>query len=793
MNVCEVAIPRGPGRLLTYLVPDGLDSQVEVGRRVLAPLGRGNKRVTAYVVGRSTLEKTRMRLKPVLDVLDGQPLFDPGMLKLFRFIARYYHAPLGDVIRTGLPGGLNITESRVAWLTEAGRAVMTSDEVLMALADGDRPIKELQVRSSRLVRLEKKGLIGMRYELERARSRPRFVSVVELTGAEPEPSLRSGAGPAVLLDILRSEGPLEVPSLSGVVKNHNAAVRRLIVVGAARLIDKQVFRDPWQGRAVEADARPTLTDDQKRAVDAIGQALEARKYTGFLLRGVTGSGKTEVYLHALEHALSLGRGGIVLVPEIALTPQLSGRFRARFGDMVAVLHSGLSDGERLDQWELIRQGKRRCVVGARSALFAPVVDLGIIMVDEEHEGSFKQDDSPRYHARDMALVRGTQLKIPVVLGSATPSLETVHNVDLGRVVRLNLPERIGGRAMPTVEIIDVRTTPMVDEDAMLSGPLVDAVTETVARGEQAILFLNRRGFASCLRCRQCRQAPRCVDCSVTLTLHRFQRRLSCHYCGYGARVPLECPECSGELTLGATGTEQVEDALTLAIPSARVARMDRDTTRGKALTRLLDRFRGREIDVLVGTQMVAKGHDFPAVTLVGVLLAEQSLAVQDFRAEERTFQLLTQVAGRAGRHAGGKVLIQTGNPDHYALKAAITHDSDGFVAHELGRRKSRGFPPFLYVALVRVDATKPDVAHDAAHRVARTINETIGRLKLPVHVVGPNPASLERLKGRTRMVMLLKSLERGPLHQAMSALDAQDSKLLGGARLAIDIDPINMM
>ena len=631
MIVGQVAIARGPRQPLSYEIPEALRDRAEPGCRVLVPLGRGNRRLTGYLISVREGEAPAFAVKPVSDVLDPEPLFDSEMMSLFGFISRYYHAGLGDVIRTGLPAGLNVTDARVAELTAVGRSRADIDPLLHALSKGPRPVRGLGVPTSRLVRLARAGLLELRYELERPRVAARFTNVVSLTGDEPAAPLKPGAAPARLLELLRNEGPAETRLLRGRVPNHGPAVRRLVALGAAEVERVQVFRDPWRGEEADRDTPPELTHRQRAAVDAISRAIDSRSYEGFLLHGVTGSGKTEVYLHALEHAIRSGRGGIVLVPEIALTPQLAGRFRARFGDQVAVLHSALAEGERLDQWELIRRGERPCVVGARSAIFAPIPDLGVIVVDEEHEGSFKQDESPRYHARDVALKRGFDHGCPVVLGSATPSLETARGAAGGRLTRLDLPERIGDRALPEVELVDLRLHPPVRQDSLLSRPLIEAIAQTVARKEQAIVFLNRRGFANCFMCPPpCGFVPECPQCSVSLTFHRSRRRLTCHYCGHVAPVPAGCPQCKkNTLRQVGTGTEQVEGVLAELVPSARVARMDRDTTRGQALRRLLDRFRAREIDVLVGTQMVAKGHDFPQVTLVGVLLAEQTLKMLD--------------------------------------------------------------------------------------------------------------------------------------------------------------------
>jgi primosomal protein N' (replication factor Y) len=793
-SVAHVALPRGPRILLSYRIPDELKGRVHPGCRVLAPLGKSNRRMTAYVAGVSN-EADHPEIKDLADLLDEQPLFDDLRMALFQFVSSYYHASLGDVIRCGLPNGLNVADARMASLTDAGRARAALDPVLASLLSGDRPVKSLKVANSKLLRLEKNGLLSLRYELERARVGVRYVSVVAPTGTEPNRPLRAGAGPARLLALLQDDGPQEVPSLSERIPNHTAAVRRLVDLGAAEIERIQVLRDPWRGDAPEDDTVPQLTPEQRAAVDAITAAVGEPRFEAFLLKGVTGSGKTEVYLHAIEEVMAAGKGGIVLVPEIALTPQLAGRFRARFGDQVAVLHSALSDGERLDQWNLIRQGERRCVVGARSALFAPISQLGLVVVDEEHDGSFKQEETPRYHARDLALKLGQLVGCPVVLGSATPSLESIANVDRGRFTLLELPRRIGARTLPKVEIVDLRETAPVRPEAMLSQPLIDALGATVERGEQAIVFLNRRGYANCLLCRGCGHVPRCESCSVSLTYHRSRRRLTCHYCGYVTGVPRDCSECSGStLELVGTGTEQVERVLGEVLPGARIARMDRDTTRGRQLQSLLRRFRNQEVDILVGTQMVAKGHDFPKVTLVGVLLAEQMLKLPDFRSSERTFQLLTQVAGRAGRHElPGKVLIQTFDPDHHSLICAQNHDVDTFVATELAQRRLRSFPPFSYLILLKLDAPNPGVVMDAAERVAYRLREIIGQAGLQVTLVGPQVAPLERIKGRTRYQVLLRSHDRRQLHRAVAAVSTTDTALLGGARMAVDVDPVNLL
>ena len=799
MAVAVVAIPRGPPRTLFYAIPAELTDAVEVGRRVLVPLGQSGRRTTGYVVDvrpDDEADALELALKPISDVLDGTPLFEPGLLALFRFVASYYRAPLGDVIRTGLPAGLNVTEARVAELTDLGRTRADGDPVLKRLREGPVPVKALRATTATLLRRATDGLLVLRYELERARIGAKYLNVVTRTEGALGAPLRPGQGPALLLALLEAEGPLESRALEGRIPGAAGAVKRLVELGLARVERVQVYRDPWTAPPRQ-DTPPALTLEQQRAVTQLADAVALGRYCAFLLQGVTGSGKTEVYLHAIAHTLALGRMGLVLVPEIALTPQLAGRFRARFGDRVAVLHSGLADGQRLDQWERIRRGDCPVVVGARSALFAPFPEgrLGLIVVDEEHDPSFKQADAPRYHGRDLALKRAQDARCPIVLGSATPSMESVANVERGRLVHLRLTERVGARPLPEVEIVDLRDTPPVRREGLLSPPLIDALRDTVKRGEQAILFLNRRGWSACLTCTKCEHVPQCPACSVALTFHKRDRRLACHYCGHQRAVPGKCPDCGdGELGIDGTGTEQVESVLREVLPEARVDRMDRDTTSGSKLEALLERFREGRIDVLVGTQMVAKGHDFPMVTLVGVLLAEQLLRLPDFRAAERTFQLLTQVAGRAGRHdRPGRVLFQTWDPDHYALKCAVDHDVDRFLGEESRRRRLRGFPPVTHLVLARLDDEDPNAVRDAAGRLARRVRALAQAGTGRVDVIGPALAPIERIAGRTRYQVLLRGPDRAALHRVLSELELTMADLVGSVRTSFDVDPMELM
>jgi primosomal protein N' (replication factor Y) len=512
----------------------------------------------------------------------------------------------------------------------------------------------------------------------------------------------------------------------------------------------------------------------------------------FLLHGVTGSGKTEVYFRAVEAALACGRGAIVLVPEIGLTPMLVRAARSRFGGTVSVLHSELSAGERHDQWWRIREGDSRVVVGARSAVFAPVPDLGLVVVDEEHDGSYKQDESPRYHGRDVAVMRARLEACPVLLGSATPSVESHANALRGKYERLLLPHRIGPQGLPSVEIVDRRAMLRAGGDPILGPTLRDALAARLARREQSLVLLNRRGYATSLLCRECAQEAMCPNCSVSLTLHQGGRSALCHYCGHEAKAPTSCPSCRGAyLRLTGFGTERVAEAVQEALPGARVDRLDRDrASRRGVLAQTLAAFEKGEIDVLVGTQMIAKGHDFPRVTLVGVVDADVGLGIPDFRSAERTFQLLTQVAGRAGRgDTAGEVILQSHMPDHYALGHACAQDYDSFFEREMEFRRTMGYPPVAALVNVIVRATEAPKGAEEAEALARALRASArGRYR----VLGPAHAPLARLRNEHRFQVVLKGQRPAMREAVKSALVAR----YGAQRwpgVAVDVDPLSVM
>tara|TARA_Y100000588_G_scaffold65974_1_gene66120 strand:- start:2821 stop:4458 length:1638 start_codon:yes stop_codon:yes gene_type:complete len=544
-------------------------------------------------------------------------------------------------------------------------------------------------------------------------------------------------------------------------------------------------------------------------IDALISALDEDVPIPFLLQGITGSGKTLVYIELLREALDRGQSAIVLVPEIALTPQTVSRFRAQFDDQVAVLHSGLSDGERYDAWRSLNTGQRRIAVGARSALFAPLSNLGVIVVDEEHDGSYKQSEAPRYLARDLAVVRARQTGAVCVLGSATPSLESWSNARTGKFRHLQLMKRVGGARLPEVRVVDLRVKKRGSDDVsrinergsgVLSSELVSAVDARLERAEQVILLLNRRGYSSFIQCRECGEVEQCLNCSISLTYHRAARRMVCHHCRYDAPAPDRCPRCgSVDLSYRGLGTEQVERVTVETFPSARIARMDVDTTSGKwAHQRILDRVAKGDVDILLGTQMIAKGLDFPRVTLVGVVNADVGIHLPDFRASERTFQLLSQVAGRAGRgKLGGEVLIQTSLPDHYAIQAAVAHDFRAFAERESSARETPRYPPHLRMVNVILSSPDQRAAAKSAEAGAEWVRRWLRRKNLEesrgVELVGPAPAPIERLHGRWRWHFFLRSTSPGAIGKVVRAL-IDGFKVPGGdVRLAVDRDPVALL
>ena len=576
-----------------------------------------------------------------------------------------------------------------------------------------------------------------------------------------------------------------------------AAVKRLQQQGVVEVYEVEDLRRVVPLPPVQPAALPVLNDAQQRALEQIEAKLAAPDGTPILLHGITGSGKTEVYMRAIAGVLRQGKSALVLVPEIALTDQLVQRFAARFPSRLGVLHSGLSGGERFDEWRRLARGEAQIAIGTRSAVFAPMQHLGLIVVDEEHDTSYKQEEAPRYNARDVAIVRAQQSGAVVVMGSATPAVESFHNAQTGKYLLLSLPRRIDDKPLPAITLVDQREHTAPNE-RIVSGPLREAVAACLERREQCLILINRRGFAAYLQCRDCGTIPYCEHCSVALTYHRGTHRLRCHYCGFNQPVPTLCTGCeSAALRPHGLGTQQVESVLSALFPKARLARMDRDTTRAKsAHQRILRALGNGDIDILVGTQMIAKGHDYPNITLVGVVSADASLSMPDFRAPERLFQLLTQVAGRAGRgERPGRVFLQTYRPEHDSITFACGHDFTGFFQHETARRRDVLYPPFSRLARLIVESPKAEQSQETSQRIGETLQRRIPP-RSDVIVLGPAEAPIARLHGRYRWHLLVKSASSKALHQCLSAGLAEARRHKSFPRLtrvSVDIDPVSFL
>jgi primosomal protein N' (replication factor Y) (superfamily II helicase) len=748
----QVAVPVPLRRVFTYAVPKELAPQITLGVRVAVPFGK--RKLAAYVVADEVTPDASMKLRSVAAVLDSEPLFPEELFTFLLSAADYYMHPLGEVLRVAAPA---VSTRSVAKLRQAG-----------FLAQGEK-------------------LPG-----RRVASRTHTVLCARV---DQMPDARLGQSQARLLARVIERREVALSELRSVVKNARAIARAFADKGLLSMEERELPADRFFANSVEREQPPTPTAAQAPAIAAVLEKLG--QGGGFLLHGVTGSGKTEVYLRIIDEARTRGLGALMLVPEIALTPQLVSRFRARFGDELAVLHSELTERERERAWQALRSGEVSLAIGARSALFAPVHKLGVIIVDEEHDGSFKQEEGFRYQARDLALLRAHRANAVCVLGSATPSLESFQLAEAGRLTYLQLPERANARAvLPPIEIVDLNNMRSGPTGAYyLSQPLMAALRDSLAQGEQSILFLNRRGFAPSMRCVSCGELMECPACSVSLTKHRREQRLRCHYCDFHMSVHGPCLRCGeSELAELGLGTERLEDELQAAFPSARVGRLDRDTVAAEGVGKAIERLRSGEIDILVGTQMVTKGHDIPNVTVVGVILADQTLAFPDFRAHERTFQLLTQVAGRAGRGSRpGRVFFQTFQPEHPSIVHARSHDYVNFCRWELQVRQDLLFPPFARLAAIRVDAGGEDEARRACASLADLARRHPLVQNEKVQVLGPAPAPIERLRGRYRFRFLLRSAERGPLRRVAAALLKQLDEGVAPARATLDIDPYSML
>jgi primosomal protein N' (replication factor Y) len=800
---CDVSLPVPVDQLFTYALPETLRHRAQAGSRLLVPFG---PRKLTGVILRCHDDPPAMATREALRLIDSAPVLDAELLALGRWIAGYYCAPLGDVLRGMLPLASEMRQGRIWSLTDSGRDAARQllldsapdDPVLQILRMLEkRPLsaaylaKALPLADKAIKSLERKGfLVVEQVQTERdplrAPSERLRVELAETAPAEsklnkPERELRA------FLEL--HPGSHNLKDLEDAVRNASLAARSLGRKGFVTLTP-----EPMAMPGGPLRVRHALNPAQQAAYEQIAEAIGAKRYQTFLLHGVTGSGKTEVYLNSIEAVLAVGRSALLLVPEIALTPAMAGQFFARFGDRVAILHSAFTDVERTEQWRRIRSGAASVVVGTRSGVFAPVRNLGLIVVDEEHDGSYKQEENPRYNGRDVAIVRAQAAGACVILGSATPSLESRYNAEREKYTLIELPGRIEERPMPAVELIDMRQEFLeTRQQATFSRKLVEAIGARLENGEQTIVLLNRRGFSSFVACRACGERVNCMNCSLTLTYHKRDRRLLCHYCGYAEKVPSLCPKCQSEhIYFLGLGSEKVEEELHRSFPAARIARLDRDTVTGKRqYETILNEFREGNYDVLVGTQMIAKGHDIPNVTLVGVVSADIGLGMPDFRAAERTFQLLTQVAGRAGRGSvPGIVLIQTINPDHYAVRMAAAQDYPAFYQKELHFRRMMHYPPFSAMANVLVRAEKKEMAMRMSSELGLLLMPPPEKLK----IMGPAEAPVPRLKNEYRYQFLVKAASRKALNELLRGIRAFALEHKWGATaLVIDVDPLTLM
>jgi primosomal protein N' (replication factor Y) len=829
---CDVALPVPLDRVWTYEC-SGLEP--EVGVRVLVPFR--NEKLSG-IVTRLHDDAPPVEAKPLLAVLDTEPILAPAMLELAAWIAGYYVCPLGEVLRTMLPLMAEVRKRVLLRIADAGRTVLhagaeqgssrrsrrtpeeqnTEYSVLNYLEDGEAvPVARLRSATG-ANRALLDGMVRKRWLVRETEAESRDAARTERwVVLQPEPRLPklnanqqrilaelAGAGGALPLVELRAvlAGGEAVGSSGGVPQSTvGTLVRRGLVS-----LEERPLAFHLSGVSGTGAHEHRLNEQQTEALASITAALERGGFAPLLLHGVTGSGKTAVYLRAMQAALAAGRGALLLVPEIGLTPAMAGQMHAAFAGQVALLHSALTADERAEQWHRIRRGEARIVVGTRSAVFAPVAGLGLLIVDEEHDGSYKQEEMPRYHARDVAVMRAKLAEIPVVLGSATPSLESWHNAQRGRYGLLTMRERVNARPLPDVELLDMRQEfRETGKEDIFARKLLEETQATLDRGEQAIILLNRRGYSYVALCRACGEKMQCENCAIALTLHkaalgsteehaRAGDRMECHYCGFRTRVPSRCPHCESEhlYYLGA-GSQQGEERLAELFPGARIGRMDRDTVRGRFdMERLLGRLHSGEINLLVGTQMIAKGHDIHGVTLVGVVGCDHALGLPDFRASERVFQLLTQVSGRAGRgELPGKVIVQTYHAEHYAIACAARHDYHAFVEQEMKLRRYMHYPPFAVLANLVLQSPRLEQAADWAGRLGAWFRNT----PLPgVRVLGPASAPLSKVKRIYRFHLLLKAENRSTLHRALrAALVFAEGEQIPVRGLVVDVDAINLM
>ena len=785
----------------TYQIPEKFQDFLQVGMRVVVEFGNGNRKIQGFVTGLTDEYSGEHQLKSVIDVLDLNPVLSDEAMAMADWLTQRTFAFKIRCLQVMLPNAMRASYRKTLKLI--GKNI-TPDLATLFDHQSEVEFNPQRLTSSQLNQIEKlrkANQVEIVYHVDdRAKSKLVWAFKAQMTVEElqkAKKALRKNAAKQKrLLDFLITNHEQEFVQ-SDVTRENNFTASDLKTAAQKGWITRyqiEKYRNPYQIDKVQPSTPKKLTAEQAQATNAVDQAIDEDQAATFLLEGVTGSGKTEVYLQIIQHALAQGKSALMLVPEISLTPQIVRQFKARFGDQVALLHSALSDGERYDEWRRIEKGDAQVVVGARSAIFAPIKNLGVIIMDEEHETSYKQEDMPRYHARDVAQWRGQYHHCPVVLGSATPSLESRARAQKGVYQWLRLTKRINGKDLPHVQLVDMRQAGRYAPTTDISRELATEIQKKLALNEQVVLMLNRRGYSSFLMCRECGEVIKCPNCDISLTYHKDTNSLKCHYCGHEEPVPQVCPNChSKAVRYFGTGTQRVEKELTELFPTARVLRMDVDTTRRKgAYERILDEFGKHHADILLGTQMIAKGLDFPNVTLVGVLNADTSLGLPDFRASERTFQLLTQVSGRAGRaEKEGNVLIQTYNPDHYAIQYAQRQDYEHFFGKEMQVRHQGGYPPYYYTIQITASAR---TEADAAQKMFQIRDEIVNYLSQNAVILGPTPQSIMRINNRYYYQLVIKYKNEPQLENYLQNLLLTSQKEeRNGLQIVIDRDPMNFI
>ncbi|WP_445429540.1 primosomal protein N' [Bacillus atrophaeus] len=805
MNFAEVIVDvstKNIDRPFDYKIPENLKGMIKTGMRVIVPFGP--RKIQGFVTAvKETSDLAGKSVKEVEDLLDLTPVLTKELMDLSSWLSDKTLSFKITALQAMLPAALKAKyekELKISGDDPLPPQIERLFSERKSLLYSDIPDRETLKLIQKCVQ---KGNIDVTYQVKQKTNKKMIrmiqakVPKEELAKQAARLSQNASKQQAVLHFFISGQEGLKLSAADLCKKTNTSAatLKTLIQKGLLQESHEEVYRDPYQDRMFKKTKPLALTDEQSAAYESIRETLDQDEHKVFLLHGVTGSGKTEIYLQSIEKVLAKGKEAIVLVPEISLTPQMVNRFKGRFGSQVAVMHSGLSTGEKYDEWRKIHRNEVRLVVGARSAIFAPFENLGMIIIDEEHESSYKQEEMPRYHAKEVAIKRAEHHSCPVVLGSATPTLESFARAKKGVYELLSLKSRVNQQVMPEVSLVDMREELRGGNRSMFSLELMEQLEETIAKGEQAVLFLNKRGYSSFVMCRDCGYVPQCPHCDISMTYHRYGQRLKCHYCGHEEPVPNTCPECGSEhIRFFGTGTQRVEEELTKVLPNARVIRMDVDTTSRKGShEKLLSAFGEGKADILLGTQMIAKGLDFPNVTLVGVLSADTTLHIPDFRSAEKTFQLLTQVSGRAGRHEKlGRVIIQTYTPSHYSIQLTKTHDYESFFQQEMGHRREQSYPPYYYLALVTVSHEEVAKTAIIADKIAHYLKANCGA---DAKILGPAASPIARIKDRYRYQCVIKYKQENQLSEVLKKILEHYKRDIEQKHVTISIDmnPYMMM